>query len=272
MKRRNFLGITTSALAVSFLDAHRLFAFSGCAVKDKTSAEQPFIKTLRLQTACSFAEMKKFYSETIGLPVANESKNELTIQGGETKITFEYINQKDYRPFYHFAFNIPENKIQKAFEWQRKKTQVLHPNPVGPRDAITDFPHWNAHSIFFLDPAGNLLEYIARHDLKNAADGDFTSRDILYASEIGFITDDIEGDGKNLLDALALKEYRSASPGFWPIGDEHGLLLMIGKGKIWSSNPGQINKTDVFKTEVTINKKVGDKWMLPNHPYSITSG
>jgi catechol-2,3-dioxygenase len=33
---------------------------------------------------------------------------------------------------------------------------------------VVDYSHWNAHSIFFLDPAGTVVEYIARHDLKNA--------------------------------------------------------------------------------------------------------
>ena len=39
---------------------------------------------------------------------------------------------------------------------------------------IVDYSHWNAHSIFFLDPGGNVVEYIARHDLKNGAPGAFS--------------------------------------------------------------------------------------------------
>ena len=106
---------------------------------------------------------------------------------GQTVLTFELIDKKYGRPFYHFAFNIPENKIEKAYEWQKIKTDIIHPNPDFNWDStkkIVHFSGWNANSIFFLDPAGNLLEYIARHDLKNANAAEFSAKDILYAGDI----------------------------------------------------------------------------------------
>lgn len=270
MKRRKFLTTAVSVSGFSFLGMHALVSPDDSGRKGNVLAGGPLIKSLKLQTACPPAELKKFYAETIGLRIASESKNEITVMGGETPISFEFINQNGYRPFYHFAFNIPENKIQKAFEWQRKRTPVAGLFPDAPKDAITSFVNWNAHSIFFIDPAGNLVEYIARHDLKNAADGDFSTNDILYASEIALITDDIENDGKKILQNLDLTEYRPAVPGFWPIGSELGLLIMIEKGRLWSGNPGQENKTDIFETTVTLNKKIKDKnLILTNRPYSI---
>ena len=272
MKRRNFLGIASSTLAVSFLDAHSLLAFSGCASGNKTSAGQPLIKKLRLQTACPLTEMKKFYWETIGFAIVHETLLELTIQAGTTLITFEYIKLDGDRPFYHFAFNIPENKIQKAFEWQRKKTAIIHPNPKGPTDKITHFAHWDAHSIFFLDPAGNLLEYIARHTLNNAAQGDFSVNDILYASEIGFIVDNVSASGTELMQGLNISEYKPLSDEFWPVGDENGLLLLIKKGKEWHANENQKNITDVFETKVTISPDTQDKFIFTGYPYEISIG
>jgi hypothetical protein len=37
----------------------------------------------------------------------------------------------------------------------------------------------------FLRPAGNIVEFIARHNLVSDSDGDFKSADILNISEIG---------------------------------------------------------------------------------------
>jgi hypothetical protein len=52
----------------------------------------------------------------------------MSVMAGQTVLTFELIDKKYGRPFYHFAFNIPENKIEKAYEWQKIKTDIIHPN------------------------------------------------------------------------------------------------------------------------------------------------
>ena len=76
---------------------------------------------------------------------------------------------------------------------------------------MVDFSHWNAHSVFFYDPAGNVVEYIARHDLKNAAPGGFGSADILYASEIAWIVDDVAATASTLKKVVGIDQYRGAS-------------------------------------------------------------
>jgi hypothetical protein len=271
MKRRKFLGLSASAGILAVINAHTALAQMGCYTSKKKTADNARITALRLLTIASLPVMKKFYSETIGLPVLSDKPNELIIRAGETMITFIKAEETNNRPFYHFAFNIPENKIQEAFEWQRKKTPVIHPNPTGTKDEIVHFAHWNAHSIFFLDPAGNLLEYIARHDLKNSSDGDFSVNDILYASEIGFIVDDVVVSGNALQNGLDITEYRPTTPGFWPIGDESGLLLIIKKGRVWTSLAGQVNETAVFKTSVSIRSTGNKEWKFPGYPYEILS-
>jgi hypothetical protein len=128
------------------------------------------------------------------------------------------------------------------------------------------------HILFsFLIRPGNLLEYIARHDIQNAAGGDFSVKDILYASEIGLIVDDVITSGNVLQKEMGLTQYRDAAPGFWPIGDESGLLLMIRKGRIWSGHPDQPNETDTFKTAMTIRTDKKINWELPGYPYNISS-
>jgi hypothetical protein len=73
---------------------------------------------------------------------------------------------------YHFAFNIPENQIRSAKEWLMPRTVLLKDE-----QGNDYFQHsgWNSEAVYFKDPAGNILEFIARHDLSNAVDGDFDS-------------------------------------------------------------------------------------------------
>jgi catechol-2,3-dioxygenase len=263
MRRRDFVAVSSSALYAMF-EAHVGLASAWAQSPNKSSH---LISSLRLLTTSPISVMRNFYEKTLGLKILKASESNLLIQAGASTITFEKI-VSDARPFYHFAFNIPENKIEQAFAWQRNRTPIVHPNPTGPRDAVVHFRHWNAHSIFFLDPAGNLLEYIARHDLKNNANGDFSSNDILYVSEIGFIVDEVEETGNSIQQSLNLGSYRP-SENFIPIGDENGLLLMIKKGRIWSSNPNQTNEVDVFKTSVSIRNSIVSGWKSANYPYEI---
>jgi catechol-2,3-dioxygenase len=249
---------------LAMFEAHKIFASTPLSFNSADGS--PRIKSLRLLTITSLNELKNFYGNVLGLPVKLNEQH-LTIQTGKSTITFTKT-AGEARPFYHFAFNIPENKIEKALAWQRLRTPIVHPNPEGTRDAVVHFRHWNAHSIFFLDPAGNLLEYIARHDLQNDALGDFSIKDILYISEIGLIVDDVERVGTAIQKTMNLSSYRP-SENFIPIGDENGLLLMIKKGRVWTSNPNQVNQTDIFKTSVSIINSTKTNWVGANYPYEI---
>ena len=115
-------------------------------------------------------------------------------------------------PFYHFAFNIPENKIVQALEWQKARTPLLaipeRNRAAGFPPEVVDYRHWNAHSVFFLDPAGNVVEYIARHDLKNGDSDAFSWADILYASEIGLVVDDVAATADALKEMAAVAPYK----------------------------------------------------------------
>jgi catechol-2,3-dioxygenase len=133
---------------------------------------------------------------------------------------------------------------------------------------VVHFRHWNAHSIFFWDPAGNLVEYIARHDLKNSAEGSFSTKDILYASEIGFISDSVTDTASGMKKALGLEQYRNGDDNFRPLGDEHGLLLVINRGRRWGYEQ-KAPPTDIFPTIVEIRGAQAVSYSVPNHPYEI---
>jgi catechol 2,3-dioxygenase-like lactoylglutathione lyase family enzyme len=271
MNRRKFIEV--SSFTIPMLNVHLLMANQACTTHPQ-GLQSHRIKSLKLLTTSALDVMKDFYHLKLGLEIVEFSAQSLTLLAGLTELTF-VRTFAPLRPFYHFAFNIPENKIEKAFQWQKKKCALVMPRPGdsrNPEKDIVHFTHWNAHSIFFLDPAGNLVEYIARHDLANAEDGEFSSKDILYASEIAFMVDEPIQIAQKIQKKFDLKVYKQPelNDDFNPMGDAMGLLLVIKKGVIWTGHPNQPNKTDIFKTEVVIGGEyVIDFWNIENYPYSI---
>ncbi|HEX2620681.1 MAG TPA: VOC family protein, partial [Phototrophicaceae bacterium] len=142
------------------------------------------IKHLTLQ-APDLIQLEPFYRETLGLSITRQTDDELTIKIGNTDLKFELMPQFDGA--YHIAINVPENQFSQAVEWL---TARVTPITDSTGSSIFSFPEWNAHSIYFYDPAGNVLELIARHDLPTASDKPFTSNSMLSISEVGLGAED----------------------------------------------------------------------------------
>ena len=54
----------------------------------------------------------------------------------------------------HFALNVPPDRFEEAVAFARERVELL-------KDDVP-FPHWRARAAYFFDPAGNLVELIAR--------------------------------------------------------------------------------------------------------------
>ena len=80
----------------------------------------------------------------------------------------------------------------------------------------------------------------------HVASGAFSSKDILWASEIGLVTPDVPhlvGD----LGRLGLRPYTRLAETFTPVGDIHGLFIVVQSERIWlmTDDPAKIFPTDV---------------------------
>jgi catechol-2,3-dioxygenase len=270
--RRHFLG--SAAGMAAFFAMHDLAA-SGFQGSTPPPA-RPRLLSLELHSGAAMDTMKAFYGKTLDLRIMNERVDRFTVEAGETQITFvSSATAVDGRtPFYHFAFNIPENKILQAVEWQKARTPLL-PIPERNRAAgyppeVVDYSHWNAHSIFFLDPAGNIVEYIARHDLKNADSSPFSWADILYASEIGLVVDDVPATAARLKDAAGVTQYKGGSDEFTALGDEYGLLLVMKRGRVIDFTANTQNGVRVYPTAVTVRGAKAATHTLPGYPHIVT--
>jgi extradiol dioxygenase family protein len=275
--------LTTHEYSRRLFLAHLAAMASGCAASGPgrsgastnapstaQSAADARIAGLTLTTSQPLAAMRAFYADAIGLAVPRETKRAVTFATGDGALTFEHAPDVDAH--YHFAFNIPENQIRQAYEFQaaRGGDFILPPerlNDPGDPRPIVAFRHWNAHSVFFRDPAGNAVEYIARHDLDNARASAFSADHVLSISEIGLIVDDVPAAAASLREQLRIPTYVGASPEFEPIGDPNGLLLLMKRGRPMAF--GQGRPRDVYPTGVRLRREDVERADVSPYPYSI---
>ncbi len=224
------------------------------------------IASLKLKVAARDAEaMRRFYRETMGLAV-DEAGAGLVVRAGGTRIEFEAVGDGERRgdgatdtgltqgrqtggtPYYHFAFNIPENKFAAGKRWLKGRCELLK-RPDGSDEY--HFVSWNAHSVYFNDPAGNILEFIARHNLRNAAEGEFSPADILYASEIALVVDDVGAAVQDAAKGLGMEVFAgSTSEQFAAVGDDHRLLIIVKRGREWNSGHGRTAEVFPLRAEI----------------------
>ena len=175
--------------------------------------------------------IKEFYANVLELPTTQSDNKSIRIKIGTSYLKF-IEDSKNPSPAYHLAFNIPENKLQEAIEWSADKFEfVKKENEV----LITNFENWNANSVYFYDADGNILEFIARHDLDNATTTQFNSNQILNISEFGIVKDRPDIFGKYLIDTygLHLFEKNHNSETFTVLGDDNGLLIIVKTNRNW---------------------------------------
>lgn len=188
--------------------------------------------------------LKRFYIDILELELLEEASQQFTIRIGWTNVTFRSAGEGE-APYYHFAINIPENKFMEAKAWAIKRVVLTHEQG----DDEVFFTSWNAHSIYFDDPAGNIVELIARHNLKNGIEESFTSRNFLCISEIGVVREEVIPYVREL-NEMGLPNWKEDSEGLTPVGDEHGLFIVVKKDRPWFFSNQRAARP--FPLEVTV--------------------
>lgn len=136
--------------------------------------------------------MKTFYTEILGMPLTEESEDKFQVIAGTSLLEFK-ANNVDSEPFYHFAFDIPSNKFRDAKTWVESKVKL---NSEDGEDEV-NFSHIPAHSLYFNDPAGNVVEFISRHSTAEKSEEPFSQKSILSISEMSLTVEDAIKTGKN---------------------------------------------------------------------------
>lgn len=164
----------------------------------------------------------RFYRDVLGLPPAGDD----AVQVGETRLTFDPGGDSPH----HVAFNIPEDRLADAKTWLRQRGVELTMHEGS--DEV-DYPAWNAHACYFHDPEGHVLECIARHSLPNASRAPFGPASLLNVSEVGVVVDDVATGARRLREALGVPAFQPPGQHFAPLGDDHGLLIVVPRGRRW---------------------------------------
>jgi len=218
-----------------------------------------FIKRLELLAGDLYAQ-RDYYANVLDLPVHLEAES-LTVQAGKTELVFAQAPPK-WKGEYHFCFNIPENQFVHAKAWL---SAIL--KDEGGRDEF-ESKSWNSTSLYFKDTAGNILEFIARHEQKNAVSAPFNSGQILQVSEIGLPTQDVISLANDLCKKLGLSIYRQeANETFTPVGDEEGLFILPVEKRIWIPNTGVPAQMLDVKVNVEIE---GKEFNVRGVPYEMS--
>ena len=186
------------------------------------------IREIQLQTH-KLAAQRKFYIDLLQLPLVKESKHFFIVQAGTSRIKFSKA-EPDEEPFYHFAFNIPENQLPDAKQWLQKRGVNLI---AVDGESTFHFASWNADALYFVDPTGNIVEFIARHNLRNASDQSFSSKSLLCISEIGHPVENVRLFSEHIRSELKLKLWDGDENRFAAVGDEEGLFIIVPKDRPW---------------------------------------
>ncbi|WP_273833981.1 VOC family protein [Guptibacillus sedimenti] len=207
-------------------------------------------------------KMKEFYTETLGLSLIKNNKEDFQIAVGSSQLTFT-SRDVEGEPFYHFAFNIPSNKFKEAKAWVKS---IVKLNYEDGNDEV-DFSYLPAKSIYFYDPVGNIVEFISRHSISRAEVGPFSQHSIQNISEISLTVEEPIKIGKKLID-IGIKErdnceLSDSSLNF--MGDKsNGIFLLLNKpGRRWifsdrisSVHPIYIKLSNNVEIEVSDTKEV----------------
>jgi catechol 2,3-dioxygenase-like lactoylglutathione lyase family enzyme len=173
---------------------------------------------------------RKFYSEILGFDTVFSSANTVSFRTGESILTFNQSTDVD--PKYHFAFNIPCNKITEALRWISEKTEIIK---TSDDKAIADFDTWNAKACFFYDNNENIVEFISRADLNTLSDMPFDILSVIAISEIGIVTDEplVFADKLSAENKLSYFSKGKKSEDFVALGNDNGLFIVVRTSRNW---------------------------------------
>lgn len=193
-------------------------------------------------------QLKDFYTNILDIPLHSETENHIGFVIGDSLLKFKY--QLNSTP-YHIAINIPSNKEHEALAWLKDRVAILNHFD----DEIIDFINWNAKAIYFYDTDKNIIEFIARKNLKTDSLQPFTSLSLLEISEIGMPVNHIEKVFQTLNKTATFPIYFGDLNKFCAIGNERGLFIVIDKNhKNWFPTNDKAFASD-FKAVIFTNDK-----------------
>lgn len=202
--------------------------------------------------ASNFDATKQFYLAKLQLPLLSEEQDRFTINVGETAITFieaPFIE----KPFYHFAFDIPSNQFEEAKAWTKGKVTLSKERG---EDEVY-FEGIDAKSIYFEDPAGNIVEFICRFSDAKQSTAPFTASSLQKVSEMSIVVKDkltsVSAFHEVSIFERDHKEITAEGLTFMGTREDASYLLFVNVGRTWFFSN---KKAEVFPVEVLLTDGV----------------
>lgn len=178
----------------------------------------------------NYEETVSFYKNTLGFNPIREEANVTSFQTGESIFTLHKDETHAY--YYHFAFNIPPNLFQSAKNWVSAKIPLSLEDG---HDEVT-FHASKATSFYFEDPAGNIVEYIARSETTSEATAQhFDESQIVNISEIGLTARDVKRCIEEMISPpIRIQHNKPISNDSLNFLGGDGVFILVGPvGRIW---------------------------------------
>lgn len=196
--------------------------------------------------------MKRFYVNILELDVIESEEEQFSVNIGTSTVSFK---QSDTPSFYHLTLNIPGNQFFIMKLWIQERLAL---NQEGGISEI-HYPNFDSDSIYFDDPAGNIVELIGRRSRDQF--GDLTSAAFLNIGEISITTPFVADVGEQLQDfgipLFQKTEIKPTSINFLGKGDS--FIVLVPPKRRWmfskrtaETHPLQITLTD--NREIHVDK------------------
>ena len=208
----------------------------------------------------NLVETEKFYAELLGFHTTKKDSNTISFLAGQSILTF--IQSNELNPTYHFAFNIPNNKINDAAKWVSASCDLIENSD---NEIIVNFESWNAKAFYFYDNNKNIVEFIARFDLDNCSDNKFEASSIQSISEIGIVMDDPISYADSLVTHSDVTYFQKQPirENFVVLGNDEGLFIIAKTQRNWYPTDKPAGKyfsmirysTNDLTSEITVNNE-----------------
>lgn len=134
-------------------------------------------------------ELRGFYENVLELNIVEARDDYFQVEIGESLLVFQ---ETEHHSLYHFAINIPGNQYTLAKLWAKERVVLNR------EDGVDDiyYSRFDADAFYFEDPAGNVIELIARRHVDKWSD--FSIESLLNISEVSITTPFVKQVGEEL--------------------------------------------------------------------------
>ncbi|GGA44913.1 glyoxalase [Psychrobacillus lasiicapitis] len=188
-------------------------------------------------------QLKGFYGNVLGLTILESGDEFFKLSIGTSTLTFQ---ESSHNTAYHFAINIPGNQFTLAKHWAKERVTLNREDAV---DEIY-YSRFNADAFYFEDPAGNIIELIARRHVDKWSD--FSIDSLINLSEVSITTPFVQEVGEQI---QAIGVHVSGHVDIDPkelnfLGSKDTFILLVPPNRRWYFSK-KISITSPIEIELT---------------------